>query len=143
MLDRRITTDRSLCGLTAPQSCTFADSFESPGRARQFVFDALCREHGPLALVAAQLVASELVTRAVLQAGAPVLLTVTCRLDEIRVDVAELQVTELGPVHAYEVLRSELLSKISRRNGTIDTGAGRLHWCEVPTGYLPVHADTF
>ena len=138
-----MSTDRNVCGLTTPRSCTFPDSFESPGRARQFVVESMCREHGPLALAAVQLVASELVTRAVLQGGAPVRLTVTCRLDEIRLEVAEHQVAPPEAVDAYEVLRTALLSKIARRSGTVDTGAGRVHWCEVPTGYLPVHADTF
>ncbi len=142
-MDKLISIDRDVCGLTHPQSCTLPDSFTSPGRARQFVLAAMCREHGPLALAAAQLVASELVTRAVLQGGAPVALTVICRLDEIRLEVAEHRVTEPDAMDAYEVLRTELLSKVARRAGTIDTGSGRMHWCEVPTGYLPVHADTF
>jgi hypothetical protein len=142
-LDKLISTDRSVCGLTVPRSRTFPDSVESPARARQFVMESICPEHGSLALAAAQLVASELVTRAVLQGGAPVNLTIACRLDEIRIEVAEHETPTPGAGDAFEALRSELLHKVARRNGTIDTGAGRIHWCEVPTGYLPLRADMF
>jgi hypothetical protein len=142
-LEKLISTDRSICGLTVPRSRTFPDSFESPARARQFVMASMCPEHGALALAAAQLVASEMVTRAVLQGCAPVSLTMTCRLDEIRIEVAEHEQAARVEDDAFEALRSELLNKVARRNGTIDTGVGRVHWCEVPTGYLPVHADTF
>lgn len=138
-----ILTDRATCGLTAPRSCMLPDSVESPGRARLFVREALCREHAPLALAAAELVASEMVSRAVLQGGAPVDLVVSCRLDEVRVVVSEHRVVAPDAVDAYEALRSELLGKVARRSGTADTPEGRVHWCEVPTGYLPVHADTF
>jgi hypothetical protein len=142
-VEKLLSTDRSVCGLTTPRSLELPDSIESPARARQFVSEAMCLEHGRLALAAAQLVASELVTRAVLQGGAPVVLAVTCRLDEIRVEVVELEPPRVATPDAVEALRSELIGKVGRRNGTIDTGAGRVHWCEVPTGYLPVHADTF
>jgi len=142
-VENLISTDRSICGITVPRSRSFPDSYESPRRARQFVQESMCPEHGTLALAAAELVASELVTRAVVHGGAPVVVTVTCRLDEVRVEVAERQPAALSPTDASETLRSELLDKVSRRNGTVDTGHGRVHWCEVPTGYLPVHADTF
>jgi hypothetical protein len=142
-VENLLSTDRSICGLTAPRSVTLPGSIESPARARQFVTEALCPEHGSLALAAAQLVASELVTRAVLQSGGPVSLTVTCRLDEIRIEVAELEPSGSAEEDAFEALRSQLIGKVGRRSGTIDTGVGRVHWCEVPTGYLAVRADTF
>ncbi|MGN6577150.1 MAG: hypothetical protein ACTHKG_15865 [Nocardioides sp.] len=142
-MEKLISTDRSICGLTVPRSRTFPDSVESPARARQFVMESMCPEHGALALAAAQLVASEMVTRAVLQGGAPVSLTVTCRLDEIRLEVAEHGQATRTAGDAFEALRSELLHKVANRNGTVEVGTGRVHWCEVPTGYLPVHADTF
>jgi hypothetical protein len=107
------------------------------------VLESICPEHGSLALAAAQLLASELITRAVLQGGAPASLTMTCRLDEIRLEVAEHEPATRAAADAFEALRSELIHKVARRDGTIDAGAGRIHWCEVPTGYLPVHADTF
>jgi hypothetical protein len=67
----------------------------------------------------------------------------TCRLDEIRFEVAAHEAPAPGAGDAFEALRSELIHKVARRDGTIDAGAGRIHWCEVPTGYLPLRADMF
>lgn len=125
------------CSSSPPASCLLPDSLEAPALARRFMHDVLCREHGWDARGAAELVASELVTHAVLYGHPPFEITVACRLWDIRLTVRDGRVADPEVTEPTDLLRVTLLEKIARNGGTEVTPTGKARWYDIPTGLVP------
>ena len=129
-----------MCTCPGPFAVELPRSVEAPGVARGLITQNLCAEHGQAAMAAAQLLATELTTCAVLYGSLPIRLELECVGDRLRIavthsttaeDVAEVPVDEEGG------LRSALLDKLARSWGVERTPDGRRLWCVLPTGTLP------
>ena len=126
------------CELTPRRTCRLPPTLLSPGAARSFVEAELCPEHGRAAVSAVQLVASEMVTHAVVHGSREIELALVCRVGEIVVTVTDDQVLDVAPVDATDSLRLALVAKIGRATGVEPTPDGEVWWCTVPTGVAPV-----
>lgn len=124
------------CPRSAPASRPLPCSLEAPAQARAFVKAMLCDEHGTDALPAVQLLASELVTHAVLNGSPPISLSLVCQVTEIYVAVRHIP----GSLEAdpQDKLRLALVEKVARDNGIEATPDGEVRWCLVRTGAVPV-----
>ena len=125
------------CDASRPQTCLLPNTLEAPAHARVFVQDVLCPAHGDEALVAVQLVASEMVTDAVLHGTPPYELGISCSVTEIRVTVSDRSTGDRVPRDATDTLREALIGKVTRDRGDDVTARGRTQWCVVPTGHFP------
>jgi hypothetical protein len=126
------------CELTPRRTCRLPPTLLSPGAARTFVEAELCPEHGRAAVSAVQLVASEMVTHAVVHGSREIELALVCRVGEVVVTVTDDQVLDAAPVDATDRLRLALVAKIGRATGVEPTPDGEIWWCTVPTGVAPV-----
>ena len=126
------------CELTPRRTCRLPPTLLSPGDARTFVEAELCPEHGRAAVNAVQLVASEMVTHAVVHGSQEIELALACRVGEIVVTVTDDQVLDSAPVDATDRLRLALVAKIARATGVEPSPDGETWWCTVPTGVAPV-----
>jgi hypothetical protein len=126
-----------VCGVSKQETSLLPNTLEAPGHARVFIHDVLCPAHGHDALVAVQLVSSEMVTEAVLHGQLPLELAVTCHVSEIRVTVSDRSTVDTAPRDATDILRQQLISKVTRNTGVEITSRGRAQWCTVPTGHIP------
>jgi hypothetical protein len=129
-----------VCGATEAVELDLPRSLDAPARARDLVEQHLCREHGRVALAAAQLLVSELVTCAVLYGEAPITLRIDCGVTLLRIAVthrvegdapAEIPIDEDGG------LRRALLTKLSRSWGVDVVDGERTLWSRLPTGAIP------
>jgi hypothetical protein len=125
------------CSSSRPADCLLPRSLEAPAHARRFVHDVLCREHGSDALEAAELVASELVTHAVLYGHPPFEIAVECRLWDLRLTVSDGRAEEPELTDPSDELRVMLLRKVTRNSGTTVTATGKSRWYDIPTGLVP------
>lgn len=132
------TTELTGCPRSAPASRPLPCSLEAPGQARMFVQRMLCDVHGADALPAVQLLASELVTHAVLHGCPPISLTLVCQVTEIYVGVRHAGLPGAGDADPQDKLRLALVEKVARASGTESTPDGDLRWCLVRTGAVPV-----
>ena len=135
-----------MCTTSATAEFELDRSIEMPGRVRTIVGTHACPTHGQEAVPAAQLLATELATCAVLYGRAPVSLELDCGESQLRiavthgvpsgVDAGDLPIDEDG-------LRSALLDKLARSWGTgrTDRGERRL-WCVIATGHAPARDRT-
>lgn len=126
-----------VCDVSRQETCLLPNTLEAPGHARVFVQDVLCTTHGQEALVAVQLVASEMVTEAVLHGAPPYELAVSCQVTEIRVTVSDRSTADRVSPDATDQLREALIGKVTRDRGVDLTGQGRTQWCVVATGHIP------
>lgn len=126
------------CELVPRRACRLPPTLLSPGAARAFVEVELCPEHGRAAVSAVQLVASEMVTHAVVHGSQEIELALVCRVGEVVVTVTDDQVLDPSPVDATDVLRLALIAKIGRATGVEPSVDGETWWCTVPTGVAPV-----
>ena len=140
-----------MCGLTADQSVTFADSFLAPSEARSFVRQHGCPAHGTPAMGALVLITSELVTNAVRYGQPPIVLRLSCLTSEVRLsvcdtgpDLAREQGTRVDPGPTDARLPREgpyggqglgliIVAKTSREWGTTPLAVGKEVWSLVPT----------
>ena len=100
--------------------------------ARRFVESALGRWGATEILEDVQLLASELVTNAVLRARTTIELVLTQHHDVVRLEVHDRRV-RLGPVTPVERGRSlQLIEGLAQQWGIIDDGSGKIVWLEIP-----------
>lgn len=129
-----------MCEKTPDARATFAKSLQSPGLARDFVHDNICPRHGERGAVTLELLASELVTNAVLYGEPPITMTISCSLYSMRLEVHH----ENRPPEAYsgspeDSLGFLLVDKVAHEWGTVPTASGKTIWCTIRTGVVPGH----
>lgn len=125
------------CTSSLPASCRLPETLEAPARARRFVHDVLCNDHGADARAAAELVASEMVTHALLYGRPPFEIEVVCRTWDIRVTVSDGSTDDRKVTDQTDQLRVLLLEKVSRNGGAAVTSHGQTRWYDIPTGFFP------
>ena len=125
------------CPTSLPARRRLPETLEAPAHARRFVHDVLCRDHGTDARGAAQLVASEMVTHAVLYGRPPFEIAVVCRTWDIRLTVNDGGNDDQEVTDPADLLRVLLLEKIARAGGAEVTSHGKARWYVIPTGYVP------
>lgn len=104
----------------------------SPSAARRFVEGALGRWGATEILEDMQLLASELVTNAVLHARTTIELVLTQRHDAVRLEVHDRRVS-LEPVTPVERGRGlQLIEGLAQQWGIIHDGTGKIVWLEIP-----------
>jgi hypothetical protein len=110
----------------------------APAAARTFVRDSLCGAHARDAEAAAMLLASELVTDAILCGEVPASITLECRESELSLEVSSTQAGAAAPSPSWQrELTMLLMNKVARTWGTDRVGDGVVRWCTVPTGTVP------
>jgi DNA-binding NarL/FixJ family response regulator len=119
----------------APASVRLPEDPASPGRARDFVRKTLVRWSHEAAVEDAELLATELVTNAVVHAKSAVEVRVRRLSDRVRVEVAD---TGQGALHLREADDEDvsgrgllLVEGLSRAWGTISDGATKIVWFEI------------
>jgi hypothetical protein len=129
-----------MCRVTDVLMFELPRTIDAPASARRLVEEHLCPAHGRDALAAAQLLATEVATCAVLYGKPPITLELECHVTRLllsvthrtdRSDVEDIPIDEEGG------LRSALLDKLSRSWGVQRTLASRTLWTALPTGVLP------
>jgi hypothetical protein len=130
-------TSPASCASSLPASCRLPETLEAPARARRFVHDSLCHDHGVDARAAAELVASEMVTHALLYGRPPFVIEVECRTWDIRLTVTDGGTDNREVTDQADQLRVLLLEKIARNGGAAVTSHGKTRWYDIPTGLFP------
>lgn len=131
-----------MCTTTEAVTFDLPHSTEAPGKARVLVGSHVCAGHGRDAGTAAELVASELVTCAVLYGQAPLDLTLACEVSHLRLTmrhgVPDGWTGDDLPLDEEGGLRTALLNKLCREWGVDTAGErSRVLWCMLPTGHAP------
>ena len=127
-----------MCDITPDARAMFSKSLHSPGLAREFVHENVCPEHGARGAVAQELLASELVTNAVLYGEAPITLKITCSAFSMRIEVHhENRDAEPCAASPADGLGFLLVDKVSHEWGTTLTPTGKTVWCTLRTGFVP------
>ena len=137
----RATLDSELrCTVSATH--TLQSSLLAAAEARAFVAEEVCLRHDPLAVAAAALVASELVTYAVLSGEGPICVALQCGVTTLTLSVTcsmpgQPETTEL---RLADPVASMIVASVCRSSGTLPTEHGLTMWGTIPTGYVPVVA---
>jgi hypothetical protein len=110
----------------------------APGQARAFVDEQLCPLHGPNAIAAVRLVASEVVLHAVRYGEGPVVIAVECDATTVTVSVscAMRAPAEGARLQLGDPISSRIVDSICRASGVTHTARGLTMWCTLPTGHL-------
>jgi hypothetical protein len=119
---------------------TLQSSLRAPAEARTFVAERICPRHDPVAIAAAALVASEVVTHAVLSSGGLIIIALQCHVTTLTLSVTCSQdgLPETPELRLADPVASMIVDRICRSSGTLSTEHGLTMWCTIPTGYLPV-----
>jgi len=130
------------CAVSATR--TLQSSLLAPAEARTFVAERICSRHDPLAVAAASLVASEVVTHAVRCGEGPVIIAVRCDVTTLALSVTCSMdgLSEAPEMRLADPTAGMIVDSICRSSGTLLTEHGLTMWCTIPTGYLPVRAST-
>jgi hypothetical protein len=129
------------CAVSA--TSTLQNSLLAPAEARTFVAERICPRHDPLAIAAAALVASEVVTHATRSGEGPITIALRCDVTTLTLSVT---FSIDGPSETPEMRLADpiigmIVDRICRSSGTLPTEHGLTIWCTIPTGYLPVRAS--
>ncbi len=138
----RATLDSELhCEVSATR--TLQSSLLAPAEARTFVAERTCPRHDPLAIAAAALVASEVVTHAALSGDGPITIALQCHVTTLTLSVTcSLDgPSETPELRLADPIASMIVDRICRSSGTLSTDHGLTMWCTIPTGYLPVRTS--
>lgn len=129
------------CGVSRTRA--LQGSLRAPAEVRTFVAEWICARHGTLAIAAAALVASEVVTHAALCGEGPITITVAC-------DVASLTVSvtcsmdgplETSGLRLGDPIAGMIVDRICRASGSLSTEHGLTMWGTIPTGYIPARTS--
>jgi hypothetical protein len=126
------------CDVSATR--TLQRSLLAPAEARTFVAERICPRHDPLAIAAAALVASEVVTHAVLSGEGPITIALDCHVTSLTVWVTCSMdgPSETPELRLTDSMADMIVDKVCRSSGTLPTEDGLTMWCTIPTGYIPV-----
>jgi anti-sigma regulatory factor (Ser/Thr protein kinase) len=128
-----------MCDTTADARVTLPKSLRAPALARDFVEQNTCMAHGSRAAVALQLLASELVTNAVLYGEAPIWMEISCSVYSTQIRVHDENRDEPA-FRSDDGLGLLLVDKVAHEWGTDVTETGKTVWGTVPTGFMPQQA---
>ena len=126
-----------MCEVSDAVMFELPQTLRAPSEARELVEHHLCPVHGRDAVNAAQVVASELATCAVLYGWPPIVLDLHCAESELRIAVthqADSAFVRDIPIDEEGGLRTAILSKLTRSWGVERTPQARTLWTSVPTG---------
>lgn len=129
-----------MCDTTADARVTLPKSLRAPAIARDFVDQKTCVAHGTRAAVALQLLASELVTNAVLYGEAPIWMEISCSVYSMQIRVHDENRDEPAFRSDDDGLGLLLVDKVAHEWGTDVTETGKTVWGTVPTGFMPQQA---
>ena len=125
-----------MCEDTPLATMRLSKSVKAPALAREFVRQNACWFHSTSAEGALELLASELVTNAVLHGSPPIWLSIECSVHVLRVAVHDGDGTK--PARPTpDGLGLMIVDKVSHDWGTDLTLAGKTVWCRLPTGFIP------
>ena len=122
-----------MCSETPLAACVLPNSARAPTVARQLVRDALCRHHGHDVEPDVMLLASALVTDALLAGDSPLSMTLECRTAEIKLVVSQSATVASRNANPHRRLSMMLLNKIAWEWGFADEDSYTTNWCAVPT----------
>jgi hypothetical protein len=139
----RATLHRETLHCDVSATRTLQSSLLAPAEARTFVAERICPRHAPLAIAAAALVASEVVTHAGLSGEGPITITLQCHVTTLTLSVT---CSMDGPSETTELRLADpiagmIVDRICRSCGTLPTEDGMTMWCTIPTGYLSVRTS--
>jgi hypothetical protein len=119
---------------------TLKSSLRAPAEARAFVGDRICPRHDRVATAAAALVASEVVTHAVVNGEGPITIALECRVTTLTLSVtcAMTGPSQAPRLRLADPIADKIVDGICRSSGTLPTEHGLTMWCTIPTGHLPV-----
>jgi len=125
------------CDVSATR--TLQGSLLAPAEARAFVAERICPRHDRVAFAAAALVASELVTHAVLSGEGPIAVALQCHVTTLTLSVTCSMdgLSETSELRLADPVAGMIVTKICRSSGTVPAPHGLTMWCTIPTGYLP------
>lgn len=126
-----------MCEVTPAARITLEKSLESPATVRDFVERNVCPVHGGRGMAAVQLLASELVTNAVLYGAEPIWAEITCEVHTTRMEVHD-ELRDGEVLAGTDGMGLLLVNKVAHEWGTTRTLTGKTVWGIVPTGFLPV-----
>lgn len=120
---------------------TLQGSLRAPAEARAFVVARICPRHDLVATAAAALVASEVVTHAVVNGEGPVTVTLECRVTTLTLSVTGAMdgASQASRLRLADPIADMIVDGICRSSGTLPTEHGLTMWCTIPTGHFPVH----
>ncbi len=126
------------CGARATR--TLQSSLLAPSEARTYVAERICPLHDALAVAAAALVASEVVTHAVLRGKGPIAIALQCEVTTLTIWVTCSMdgLSETPELRLSDPIAGMIVDKICRSSGTLPAEHGVTMWCTIPTGYVPV-----
>jgi anti-sigma regulatory factor (Ser/Thr protein kinase) len=131
-----------MCETTPAARVTLERSLGSATLVRDFVEDHHCAGHGAPGMAALQLLASELVTNAVLYGADPIWARVSCEVHTMRVEVHD-EDREGAVLPGSDGMGLLLVNKVAHEWGTTRTATGKTVWATVATvatGHVPVQA---
>ena len=137
----RISRDLHACWSSAPDRQEFPGTLRDPSRARQFVRDQVCLQHGLLARGALALATSELVTNAALYGTPPITVEIGCHVSKIWLSVHDLgeglaSLTQRTPSQGLG-LGLKIVDQVSEEWGSLTLERGSVVWCLIGTGVMP------
>jgi hypothetical protein len=129
------------CDVSATR--TLQSSSRAPAEARTFVAERICPRHDPVAIAAAALVASEVVTHAALSSEGPITIALQCHVTTLTLSVTcSLDgASETPELQLADPIASMIVDRICRSSGALSTEHGLTIWCTIPTGYLPMQTS--
>ena len=130
------------CGASATR--TLQRSLLAPGEARAFVDEQLCPVHGPNAIAAVRLVASEVVLHAVRCGDGPIVVALDCDATSVTLTVTCQMPApcEGAGLRLGDPISSKIVESICRASGVVETSDGQTMWCTLPTGHMRTQYPT-
>lgn len=124
------------CG--ARSTRTLYRSLRAPAEARRFVEEQICVRHNTAAIASVALVASEVVTHAVLRGEGPVSITLECDVTSLTLSVSCWMgaASETGEPHLGDHLSRVIIDSVCRASGTEHTEHELTMWCTI-AGQVP------
>ncbi len=123
---------------------TLQRSLLAPGEARAFVDQQLCPVHGPNAIAAVRLVASEVVLHAVRCGDGPIVIALECDATSVTLTVTcQMPAPSEGArLQLGDPISSKIVDSICRASGVVQTPDGQAMWCTLPTGHIRAQYPT-
>lgn len=130
------------CGVSATR--TLQRSLLAPAEARAFVDEQLCPAHGPNAIAAVRLVASEVVLHAVRCGDGPIVVALECETTSVTLTVTCPMRASAGGTRLQlgDPISGKIVDSICRASGVVQTPDGQTMWCTLPTGHIRTQVQT-
>jgi hypothetical protein len=126
-------TQRRACPVTPRFSTPVPPSADAADVARAFAEAHLCEAHATQAAGAVLLLVSELVTHALFYGAPPIVVTIECEVDRVRVTVTDGSPLLETPDSVHRQLSLRLVDNVAGAWGLETSADGETFWCTVPT----------